>query len=234
MVDTPKIIAVIPARGGSKRIPKKNIRDFKGKPMIAWTIEAALKTNKFHKVIVSTDDKETSAIAREYGAECPFLRQNKHDDIAPVSEATLHAVEQAEQHYSETYDVVVQLMANCPLRNATTIEKMLSDFSEKNADSMLSHTRYGWLNPWWACELGKEGDVKPLFEKQLQKRSQDLPDLYCPTGAIWIAKTEALKKHQTFHSPNKKAFVIDWQEATDIDDEEDWKMAELVFDQLNT
>ena len=102
-----KIIAVIPARGGSKRIPKKNIIDFMGKPMIAWTIEAALKSKLFDRVIVSTDDYEFASISKEYGCDVPFLRDSSADDLTPVSIATIRAVEQAENYYNEEYDIVI-------------------------------------------------------------------------------------------------------------------------------
>lgn len=227
----PAMIAIIPARGGSKRIPKKNIRDFKGRPMIAWTIEAARETGLFRRILVSTDDPETAAVAREYGAECPFLRQGHHDDIAPVSAATLEALIEAERHYGESYGIVVQMMANCPLRGAGTISAMTERFIADGERFMLSHTRYGWLNPWWACETDGDGRVKPLFTERLNERSQDLPPLCCPTGAVWIARSEALKEQGSFHSPDKKAFIIDWQEAVDIDDMEDWAMAEIIFEQ---
>ncbi|MCI5059466.1 MAG: acylneuraminate cytidylyltransferase family protein [Alphaproteobacteria bacterium] len=227
-------IAIIPARGGSKRIPKKNIRDFKGKPMIAWTIGAALESGLFQHVLVSTDDPEIAEIVVEHGAECPFLREEHHDDHSPVSEATLKALFQAQEHYNETYDIVAQLMPNCPLRSAVTIKNMFEKFTAEQVDFMLSHTRYGWLNPWWACEMDKSGEVKPLFEQKLKERSQDLPELCCPTGAVWMARCKDFIEHKTFHAPGKKAFIMDWQEAVDIDDMDDWAMAELLFDKLNS
>lgn len=103
-------IAIIPARGGSKRILKKNIIDFNGKPMIAWTIEAALKSQLFSKVLVSTDCEETADIARAFGAEVPFLRRGYSDDITPVSEATLDALLQAEKFWNLDFDTVTQLI----------------------------------------------------------------------------------------------------------------------------
>ena len=105
-----KIIAVIPARGGSKRIPKKNIIDFMGKPMIAWTIEAAIESKLFDRVIVSTDDEEFALIAKQYGCDVPFLRDSNSDDITPVSLATIRAVEQAEIYFNEEYDIVIQII----------------------------------------------------------------------------------------------------------------------------
>ena len=123
-----KVIAVIPARGGSKRIPKKNIIDFMGKPMLAWTIEAAIKSNLFDKIILSTDSEEIAKVGRDYGLEVPFLRKEKNDDISPVSEATIAAIKQAEAYYNEKYDIVVQLMANAPIRNENDIKEHFNKF----------------------------------------------------------------------------------------------------------
>ena len=198
--------------------------------MITWTIEAALKTNVFDKVLVSTDDQQTAQIAKEQGADCPFLRLNKADDTAPISEATLHALEQAEEYYCEQYDVVIQLMANCPLRTSQTISSMVEEFINTDDDFMLSHTRYGWLNPWWASQVNKENKVIPIFKEELKQRSQDLPELICPTGAIWAAKTNALKEQGTFHGKGKTAYIINTIEAMDIDDTEDWALAEALFE----
>src|SRR4051812_19986287 len=98
-----KNIALIPARGGSKRIPHKNIAPFQGKPLIAWTIEAAQQTGLFDRIFVSTDDPKIASVAQEYGVEVPFLRTEAKDDITPVSKATIHALKQIEGHYQETF-----------------------------------------------------------------------------------------------------------------------------------
>ena len=123
-------------------------------------------------------------------------------------------------------------MPNCPIRVPATIKAMLDSFQKTDVDFMMSHTRYGWMNPWWACRSDDEGRAAPLFPEQMKQRSQDLPDLYCPTGAIWVAKMATLKAHKTFHGPDKRVFEIPWQEAVDIDDQDDWDMAELVFEQM--
>ena len=116
-----KIIAVIPARGGSKRIPFKNIIEFMGKPMIAWTIKAATESRIFDRVILSTDSQKIAKVGRNYGLDVPFLRKEKNDDFSPVSEATIAAIKQAEEYYNESYDIVIQLMANAPLRDYNDI-----------------------------------------------------------------------------------------------------------------
>ena len=130
-------IAIIPARGGSKRIPRKNVTPFLGKPMISWTIEAALKSGVFENVLVSTDDNEIAEISIESGAQVPFLRENYCDDISPISLATTSALEQAEAFYQTKFDKVVQLMPNCPLRTSEDIKNSLSVFTEKDLPERL-------------------------------------------------------------------------------------------------
>lgn len=221
-------IAIIPARGGSKRIPKKNIIDFNGKPMIAWAIEAAISSNMFSKVIVSTDAEEIAEISRNYGADVPFLRSHFSDDIAPVSEATVDALIQAEEYWDTTFDTVTQLMANCPLRSAADIVNFHKEFSKRDVDFLLSCFKFGWMNPWWAFKLTEENDHSFLFPNALTQRSQDLDDLFCPTGSIWMADSKALKREKTFHGVDKQFVQIDWIAAVDIDDEDDLRMATLI------
>jgi CMP-N-acetylneuraminic acid synthetase len=224
-----KIIAVIPARGGSKRIPKKNIIDFMGKPIISWTIEAAQKSKLFYKIIVSTDSPEIAEVAEKYGVDVPFLRVEKSDDMSTVSEATLAAIQQAESNYNEKYDIVVQLMANAPLRDEIDIEEHLKHFVESKKSFQISSFKFGWMNPWWAFKLNNTGEHEWLFNSNYNTRSQDLDDLFCPTGAIWIAKVEALKKACTFYGPDYKFCEINWKHAVDIDNFEDLEFAKAMF-----
>ena len=224
-----KVIAIIPARGGSKRIPKKNIIDFMGKPMIAWTIEAAVKSKIFDKIIVSTDSEEIAKVGRDYGLEVPFLREDKNDDISPVSEATIAAVKQAELHYNEKYDIVVQLMANAPIRNEDDIKKQYNEFIKYNRNFQLSSFKFGWMNPWWAAKINKDGSPDWLYPDGIVKRSQDLDDLYCPTGAIWIANIRKLKLSNSFYGPDYKFCEINWKSAVDIDDYDDLEFAKAIY-----
>ena len=225
-----KALAVIPARGGSKRIPQKNIIDFNGKPMIAWTVEAAIKSSLFDRVLVSTDTEEIAAVGRCYGGEAPFLREEKNDDVSPVSEATIAAVVQAEAYWKEEYDVVVQLMPNCPNRNAKDIRKSIEHFEHSKADFQISCFKYGWMNPWWACKLSDSNKPEFLFKEALKKRSQDLEDLYCPTGAIWIADKIKLLDQKTFYGKEHIFYPIDWKSAVDIDDYSDLDFSLAVLD----
>lgn len=221
-------IAIIPARGGSKRLPGKNIADFNGRPMIAWTIEAAIESNLFGRVIVSTDDTDIAEVARDCGLDVPFLREACADDRTPVSGATLHALEQSEEHFSETYQTVCQLMPNCPLRGAQDIITAWHEFDKSGAKFQISCFRFGWMNPWWAVRLDARERPERLFPEVVEKRSQDLDELYCPTGAIWLAAVDPFKLAGTFFGPDHRFQPIDWKSAIDIDDADDMEMAAAV------
>lgn len=221
-------IAIIPARGGSKRIPQKNIIDFCGKPMIAWTILAAKESGLFDRVLVSTDDPIIAEVAKEWGAEVPFLRTNSADDHTPVSEATMLALKQSMAHWSESYSSVTQLMANCPLRTADDIERAVTRFEMLNRSFQISCFKYGWMNPWWAVKLDSEGHPDRLFPEAATQRSQDLPELFCPTGAIWIAQANSLLTAKTFYGPAHIFEPISWESAIDIDDYDDLRFAQVV------
>lgn len=224
-----KKIAIIPARSGSKRIPQKNVFDFMGKPLMAWTIEAALKSNLFDRIIVSTDSSEFADVAKSYGCDVPFLRDTNADDVTPVSMATIRAIEQAENHYGEKYDIAVQLMANAPIRDSTDVVNHFNHFMSQNCDFQISSFKFGWMNPWWAFKLNNNHTHEWIHPQATSSRSQDLPNLYCPTGAIWIAKTNSLFEAQTFYGPGFSFHEIDWKSAVDIDDYEDLDFAKAVY-----
>ncbi len=226
MVET--ALAVIPARGGSKRLPRKNIRTLAGKPLIIYTIEAALESGCFESVVVSTDDDDIAALARGAGAEVPFVRPAAlSDDHTPVSNVTIAALELLDPN-GERYPLVAQLLPNCPLRDADDVRSSFRAFKGSSADFQLSVTRYGWLDPHWAMELSSDGIIDPLFPEALKQRSQDLPTLYCPTGAVWWARSVALRRAGTFYGPGVRGYPLAWQHAVDIDDESDFAMAEAL------
>jgi CMP-N-acetylneuraminic acid synthetase len=220
-----KNIAIIPARSGSKRIPHKNIIDFSGKPMIAWTIEAALLSKVFDRVVVSTNCSKIAAISKEFGAEVPFLRNYDFDDVTPVSLATLNYALDLQVYWNEPIINITQLMANCPLRNSCDIQSFVNKFEEKKPNFMLSCFKFGWMNPWWAFKLEDNGDHNFLFPDAIKKRSQDLDELYCPTGSIWMAKLCELEKAQSFYGQGHIFNEVSWKSAVDIDDYEDLKFA---------
>jgi len=225
-------VAIIPARGGSFRIPKKNIIDFFGKPIIAYTIEACKNSELFSKVIVSTDSEEIAEISRKLGADVPFLRTEAADSITPVSEAILAALEQVEVFYGKKYDYIVMAMANCPIRNTNDIIEAYTNFITKNYESQISCFKFGFMNPWWAFKLGADGVATKIMDILSNVRSQDLDPLYCPTGAIWIAKREHLKKYKSFYGEHRY-YEMDWKSAIDIDNYEDLELAKVVYSMIN-
>lgn len=232
MVNENKSIAIIPARGGSQRVKNKNIIDFFGRPMIAYTIEAAISSGKFDRVIVSTDSKDIADISVQYGAEVPFLRAEAADSYTPVSTAVIFSLKQAEAYFKETYDTVTLLMANCPIRGREDIIKSFDHFIDNETAAQISCFKFGFMNPWWAFKLDEKGKGEALFPKALKSRSQDLCELYCPSGAIWIAKRQHLMKWNSFYGEHIY-FEIDWKSAVDIDNYEDVDMAKAVYKLLN-
>lgn len=222
-------IAVLPARGGSKRIPRKNIRLFAGKPIIAYSIEAALKSGLFSSVVVSTDDEEIAEISKACGAEVPFLRSGDlADDFTPISAVTADAVHRLDPEGAR-FPFVCQLMVNCPLRNENDIVNSFEQIVRSGAESQISVSRFGWQMPWWAMKRRDDFVLEPLFESKRCARSQDLDPLFCPTGAVWWARVPSLLKHRSFHAPGVTGWEIPWQRAMDIDTEEDWAMAEFLL-----
>jgi len=224
-----RAIAIVLARGGSKRLPRKNIVDLAGKPMLAWSVEAALDSGCFDRVLVSTDDAEIARVGRHFGAEVPFLRTRAADDHAPASDATRVALAQAEHHWGDRYDYVAQLMANCPLRNAQDTKDGFRAFLRSGAPAQISAFRFGWMNPWWAARISDERQPTYLFPDAHDVRSQDLPPLYCPTGAFWIAHHDQFLEAGSFYMPAHVLYPMDWMSALDIDDEDDLRMARACF-----
>lgn len=221
-----RVVAIIPARGGSKRIPGKNIIDFMGKPLLAWTIEAAKDSGLFEKIVVSTDSEDIARVAVQWGAEVPALRDSKADDYSPVSEATIRTLQLMGQQ-GIFFDEVVQLFAVCPLRNARDIESAYQYFVNSKSNFLISCFKYTWMNPWWAVTLDSEGHPKWIFE-EAKKRSQDLPELFSPTGAIWIANVKSLYESNTFYGDKYIFWEMDWKRAIDIDNYEDLELARIL------
>ena len=222
-------LAVIPARGGSKRIPGKNLVPLLGQPMLAYTLEAALQSALFDRVVVSTDSAEIAEAARRHGAEVPFLREARlADDFVPVSAATVDALERLDPG-DDIFAAVCQLMPNCPLRDAQDIIASCEQFERSGAEAQISVVRYGWQNPWWAMRRGEDLALEPLFTEAATARSQDLPELFCPTGAVWWARAGALRREGTFHLAGRTGWEIPWQRGVDIDTGDDLEMAVVLL-----
>ncbi len=222
-------VAIIPARGGSKRIPKKNITPFAGLPLIAHTIIAARESQCFDSIIVSTDSEEIKAVAVRFGAEVPFLRDAYADDAATSSQATEHCLQQLLSIGLE-YSLVTQLMPNCPLRDSSDIQAAHKNFHDMSAKAQISCSSFSWTNPWWAATLDEHSRPQYLFKDALSKTSQSLAELVCPTGAIWISETSYFLRNKTFYSDETIFFQMPWEHAIDIDTVADLALAEKLYE----
>ncbi len=224
-----KKIAIIPARSGSKRIPNKNIIDFFGKPLLTWTIEAAVESQLFDRILLSTDSVEIANVGKSYGLEVPFLRKDSYDDFSTASQATITALSQAESYYKEQYETVVQLLPNVPIRNSKDIIHQYTEFKKSGTNFQISYFKFGWMNPWWAVEKYEEKKFRWIHPEVFNKRSQELPELFCPSGAIWIAKCANLKSEGTFYGSGFSFCELNWKSAVDIDTYEDLEFAKAVY-----
>ena len=227
-----KNIAVIPARSGSTRIQNKNIYPFKGKPLFAWTIEAALKSEMFDNIIISTDSKEYLEIASEYGIFTPFLRDKYADSASSCTTACYYAATQAEEYYKEKYDIITLLQATCPLRDYCDIRKTVDFFNKNHLTVLTTATKYT-MNPWWCATMDENNKPTFVLYSPEECSSQSQPPMYCPNGAITICKKEYLSRTDNIYTDNLKFFELDWKHSIDIDDIKDIDMAEFLYDYIN-
>lgn len=220
--------AIIPARGGSKRIPRKNIRQFHGRPMIAWTIDTAINSGLFSNVIVSTDDAEIAAIAQEHGAQVPFLRPaDFSNDYATTKDVMRHAVTWLAKNQIES-DFVCCLYATAPFLQAEDVVKGLRALQESTADYAYAVTEFDY-SPHRALIKNQNGQVSLEKPELAAVRSQDLPSLVHDAGQFYWAKAETWLTQREILSTAGIGIEIPRSQAQDIDNEEDWKLAEALF-----
>ena len=224
-------IAIIPARGGSKRIPRKNIKEFHGKPMIAYSIEAALESNCFDKVIVSTDDSEIAEIAIKYGAEVPFIRpDNIADDYATTLDVIKHAIEFTEQQGWGVKNVCC-IYATAPFLTPEFIKKGLQELTKSTIDYAFSATSFPFPIQR-AIRLNAQERVEMLQPEHLNTRSQDLEEAYHDAGQFYWGTATAFLNGKPFFSPQSKAILLPRKRVQDIDTPEDWELAEALYKAL--
>lgn len=223
-----KNLAIIPARSGSKRIPDKNIIDFMGKPLIAYTIEAAIQSGLFETVFVSTDSEKYAEVAIKYGAEVPFLRMEHNDDFTGLNQVYLYTLDIVEKKINKKYDNFCALQVSCPLRTAEEIKNTYDFFINSNANTVLTCSKFNFMNPWWSFKM-RNNEANFMLSEPMKSRSQDNEELFYPTGAIGFAKVESYKQEPSFYGERHKFFPIDWKSAVDIDNYEDLEFAQAVF-----
>ncbi len=220
-------VAIIPARGGSKRIPRKNIREFCGKPMIAWSMEAAIESRCFDRVIVSTDDDEIAAVAERRGAEVPFRRppelSNDHAGTVPV---IAHAVEWLRSHGAAP-DQVCCIYATAPLIRAEDLRQGLTYLQETRAAYVFTCTTYPYPIQR-SLRVDSEGRVAMLYPEYLNSRSQDLPEVIHDAGQFYWGQAQAFAEGRPLFGPGSLPLMIPRYRVQDIDTLEDWARAEFM------
>lgn len=224
------MLAVIPARGGSKGVPNKNIKELKGKPLIAYTIEAALQSGIFEKVVVSTDSPKIAGIAGQCGAEVPFLRPDEiSGDFASSDDAIIHAID----FYKEkgiTYSEVCKLQPTSPLRNIQHLKNAYQLMKEKNADFVVSVCECEH-SPRWTGILGEDLSMNDFMREDVRRSCrQVLPTYYRLNGAIYMAKCHSFYKEKNFFGANGYAYIMSQEDSIDIDSELDFRIAEYIME----
>lgn len=223
------MLAVIPARGGSKGVPGKNIKILAGKPLISYTIKAALESGIFEKVIVSTDSKEIADIAVQYGAEVPFLRPKEiAGDLTSSDDVILHAL----AYYKEKgvdFDEVCKLQPTSPFRDGNHIKEAYQLFCSKKADFLVSVCECEH-SPLWAGIIGEDLRLDNFISEDAKRACrQDLPTYYRLNGAIYMGKTECFKMNKSFLGKNSIAYIMEQDKSVDIDSQLDFMLAEVML-----
>ncbi len=223
----PILIAIIPARGGSKRLPKKNFRSFLGHPMLAYTVSAALNSKLFEMVIVSTDDPIIGRIAEWYGAEYLPRPQELATDQASLVDVGLHVLEVLSAQGIEV-DALCQLMPNCPLRRSEDIVEHYSLFENNHRHFQISVVPYRGVYPHWALVMDDGQKGRWLFGDKFLVPSQELGVVYCPTGAIWWARVSDFLEQRSFYGDPFHLAPMDGNRGLDIDRAEELELADIL------
>jgi len=225
-------LAIIPARGGSKRIPRKNIKDFLGKPIIAYSIEAALKSDLFDEVMVSTDDKEIAEIAIKYGAKVPFLRSEKNaDDYATTVDVLIEVIEKYKAQ-GRTFENIACLYPSAPFTTSNKLSEAYSVLISKKLDVVFPVMPFSF--PIQRSLKMHEGKLEYFYPEFENSRSQDLENTYHDAGQFYFINTSSLLINKSILSKNTGAILITELQAQDIDNETDWKLAELKYELLQS
>lgn len=227
-----KRIAIITARGGSKRIPKKNIKEFCGKPIIAYSIEAALKSDIFDEVMVSTDSEEITDIARQYGANVPFMRSAKtSDDYATTSDVIMEVLEKY-QEMGQTFDYICCIYPTAPFVTSDKLKEAMSIMEKNDVVEVMPVVQFSYP-PQRCFVIGDDNYMKYKYEEYMQSRSQDLEKQYHDAGQFYIYDADKYVKLSGKISGGIMPIIVSELEVQDIDNEDDWKIAELKYRLVN-
>lgn len=222
-----KNLAIITARGGSKRIPRKNIKEFCGKPIIAYSIEAAIQSGVFDEVMVSTDDKEIAEVAMQYGAKVPFYRSEETSNDFATTNDVLREVLAEYAKRGEVFDAFCCLYPTAPFVRADRLQDAMHMLMESDAEKVFPVVAFSF--PPQRSVVIKEGMLTPTYPEYMYARSQDLEKQYHDAGQFYCFKTVPYQKNQDFWSGNILPLKLSELEVQDIDDETDWQIAEMKW-----
>ena len=225
-----KTICVIPARGGSKRLPRKNVLEFRGKPMLLHTIEAAQKAGCFERIVVSSDDEEILAVAREAGVVAAVRSAELSGDAARVV-AVMFDLLDSELREGRDYDILCCLYPAAPLRRAEDIRAVVSPVEQGRGEFALAVTDYG-LPPHQALRLGEGNALAPMFPDLVNMRDEEVGRLVVDNGSTYAATVSAFREHATFYGPGLRGHVMPRARSVDINTADDLALAEFYFERL--
>lgn len=224
MIAGKSVLAVIPARGGSKGVPRKNIRELAGKPLIAWTIEEAKKSKYIDKLIVSSEDDEIINISKSYGAEVPFVRpRSLTEDETPGIEVILHAIEKC-----PGFLYVLMLQPTSPLRRVRHIDRFIEQFKDEAVKCSVSVTLSG-KHPFWMFTMKEDRTLIPFCKGAIPTNRQNLPLSYSLNGALYMADNQWLKRERSFLTEETRGFYMAPEYSIDIDTELDFIFCDMLI-----
>ncbi|MEN6326691.1 MAG: acylneuraminate cytidylyltransferase family protein [Syntrophomonas sp.] len=230
MINEQKVLGIIPARGGSKTLPRKNIKLLDGKPLIAWTIEEAQKSRYIDRLIISSEDPEIIRITKEWGGEVPFIRPKElAEDETPGIDPVIHALNKI----GENFEYVVLLQPTSPLRTVADIDNCIRSCVEQNAPVCVS-VSLADESPYWMYTLNTQQKMQALLPLiKLIDRRQNLPPVYTLNGAVYVAKSKYLLEVKSFITEDTVAYIMPAERSWDIDNEMDFRVCELIKGTLN-
>lgn len=228
------ILGIIPARGGSKGVPGKNIKLLNNKPLIAYTIEEAKKSKYLNKVILSTDDKQIAEVGRKFGADIPFMRPHElAQDDSKAIDTYKFTLEKLKNDYNYQADILVVLQPTSPLRSHNDIDEAIELFLEKDADSVISMCEVEH-SPYWYKNVNDNCQVKPFVDiKNHLANRQELPKVYRPNGAVYVFKTNLIINNYDYYTENTYAYIMSQEKSIDIDTKLDFILAETLINLKN-
>ena len=225
-------LAIITARGGSKRIPRKNIKEFCGKPIMAYSIEAAKQADVFDEIMVSTDDEEIAEVGRKFGAVVPFFRSRKtSDDFATTADVLMEVLSEYEK-MGKKFTHICCIYPTAPFVTAQNLKQAMELLTEKQADSVMPVVKFSFP-PQRSVVVGENGNLVPKWEEYMNCRSQDLEPFYHDCGQFYCLNVVRFLEEKKMIMGNTRPLFMDEMQVQDIDTEEDWRIAEMKYRILN-